>query len=489
MSAGSYVLLVHPAAVPEMEQYGTVLPVLGAQAAISNARQYLNLQSDEGVVISWIDFTADWYADNMKDDGGWSLEMIDSEQRCSGAFNWKASTDPSGGTPARQNSVSATLTDMQPPQIQRISVPDDHTIILYVSKSLGNISPVCAIEPAVAVSDIQLSGTHFDQILVSLQSSLQNGQWYDITITGDMADCSGYAVPAARFRLAMPQPADSLDVIINEILFQPLPGSFQFIELYNRSKKVVQTNDLQIALRNTSGTLSTPVALSNEPFLLLPGQYIVLSQNTEDVIRQFNADSPESFLRMSNMPTLTKESGQIVLLNRSLHIVDEVHYNIKEHTDLLTEPAGVSLERLNPDRNSLDATNWHTAAQTAGFATPGKQNSQYSEVTTGQNGVTVFPPVFSPDNDGVDDVLTISYQFEIPSLTADLIIFDAAGRRIRQLLKQNIIGTEGVITWDGLDDSRRKALTGVYVILLRVYNSHGFNKLFKVPTVLAGQRK
>jgi hypothetical protein len=354
---------------------------------------------------------------------------------------------------------------------------------------LENISPVCTFEPAVPVSDIQISGTHFDQMTVSLNNPLQDGQWYDITITGDMTDCSGYAVPTACFRFAMPQPVDSFDVIINEVLFQPLPGNSQFIELYNRSSKVVQMSDLQIALRNTAGTLSTPVVLSNEPFLLLPERYIVLSRNTEDVIRQFNADHTESFLQMPNMPTLTKESGKIVLLSRSLHIVDEIHYNIKEHTDLLSETTGVSLERLNPDRNSLDATNWHTAAQTAGFGTPGKQNSQYLDAATEKGGVTVFPPVFSPDNDGVDDVLTISYQFEIPSLTADLIIFDSAGRRIRQLLKQNIVGTEGVITWDGLDDSRRKALTGVYIILLRVYNSNGFNKLYKIPAVLAGQRK
>jgi hypothetical protein len=487
---GSFVLLVHPNAASDMAKYGATLPIIGAQAAISNTGQYLALRNNEGTMISWVDFTPDWYANDYKDDGGWSLELIDSGQPCSGAFNWKASIDRAGGTPGKENSVSAASTDMLSPVMQHIAVPDNHTIILYVSKSLENIAPKYAIEPPVPVSDAHIAGTHFDQLQITLQNPLQDGQWYDLSVAGDITDCAGYAVPPANFHFAVPQYADSLDVIINEILFQPLPDSYSFIELYNRSQKAIRVSDLQLAMRNGSGVLSTPVSLSDDPFLLLPGQYIVLSRNTDALIRQFNADNPECFLLMRGMPSLTRESGQIVLLNRSLRIVDEVHYSNSEHTDGLISTAGVSLERLNPDRNSLDPSNWHTAAQTTGFATPGKQNSQFVETTAAEpNSVTLRPEVFSPDNDGVDDVLNICYHFDIPALTADLIIFDSSGRRIRQLLRQKIAATEGVVTWDGFDDSHHKALTGVYIICFRAYNSQGFNKLFKIPCVLAGQRK
>jgi hypothetical protein len=347
----------------------------------------------------------------------------------------------------------------------------------------------CSIEPATTIADIRITGSHFDRIQLTLQEPLREDRWYDLSVTDGVRDCAGYAVPPAHFRFALPQRADSTDVVFNEILFRPLPESYSFIELYNRSQKAVRVNDLQIALRNSSGNLSSPVALSEEAYLLLPEQYLVISRNTDAIIRQFNVNNSDGFLQVPNMPSLTRESGMVVLLNRSLRIVDEIHYSLAEHTDALTETTGVSLERLHPDRNSLDPSNWHTAAQTAGFATPGQQNSQFTEATAGQSGVTLLPEVFSPDNDGIDDVLNICYRLEEPSTTVDLIIFDASGRRVLQLLKQQIAGTEGIITWDGFNDSHRRALTGVYIIYFHAYNSSGFDKSFKLPCVLAGKRR
>jgi hypothetical protein len=487
--AKSYLLLAHSGAVSSLETFGTVLPLLGAQSAISNTGQYLSLRDANGTIISWIDFTVDYYADDYKSDGGWALELIDPEQPCPGAFNWKVSADGNGGTPGKGNSVLAANADMQQPHIRRIAVDGNHTIILYASKPLGDISPVCSIEPATSLTDIRVAGNHFDRIQLTLQEPLQEGQWYDLSVTDGIRDCAGYAVPPAHFRFALPQKTDSTDVVFNEILFRPLPESHSFIELYNRSQKAVRISDLQLALRHSSGELSAPVALSEEDYLLLPGQYLVISRNTDAIIRQFNVHDPNCFLDVPDMPSLTKESGMVVLLNRSLQIVDEVHYSLSEHTDALTETTGVSLERLHPDRNSLDPTNWHTAAQTAGFATPGQQNSQFTEAAAAQSGVTLLPEVFSPDNDGIDDVLNICYRLEAPATTVDLIIFDASGRRVLQLLKQQIAGTDGVITWDGFNDSRRQAQTGVYIIYFHAYNSAGFNKIFKLPCVLAGKKR
>jgi len=278
--------------------------------------------------------------------------------------------------------------------------------------------------------------------------------------------------------------------VINEILFNPSNGGSTFIELYNRSKKAVQANDLQLALRNVNGGLSTPVELTDEPFLLLPGRYLVVSRNTDAVMQQFGATNRDAFLHMPRMPSLTRESGRIVLLNRSLRIVDEVHYDRRQHADFLNVGSGVSLERIHPDRSSFDPGNWHTAAQTAGFGTPGKQNSQYREPTeTGKAEVSLNPEVFSPDNDGFDDFLNINYRFDVPSLVGEVIIFDSAGRKIKNLVQQQLLGTEGTIIWDGSDNQGRKALTGIYIVYFQAYNSHGVQKIFKIPCVVAGKRK
>ncbi|MDR1155267.1 MAG: lamin tail domain-containing protein [Bacteroidales bacterium] len=489
--AGGYLLLVHPAAVPDLSGYGATLPVLGSLTAISNAGQYLQLGDSKGTVISWVDFTVDWYADPLKTDGGWSLEQINPELVCSVASNWEASTGKNGGTPGRKNSAHASVSGIQAPEIIRIAVPDAYTIILYVSNPLGNILPdVSLFTVNPPVSRVNIEGNHFDRLRLQLQSPLREGEWYDLSVAGGVTDCDGYDTPSAGFRFALPQYPDSLDVVINEILFNPVSGGYTFVELYNRSQKAVQAGDLQLSLRDASGKLSTPVALTDEPFLLLPGQYLVTSRNTDAVMQQYGAANRSAFLQMPGMPSLTRESGRLVLLNKSLRVVDEVHYNSKQHVDFLKTGSGVSLERLNPDHHSLDPGNWHTAAQTEGFGTPGRQNSQYiASGGTLSTEVSLNPDVFSPDNDGIDDVLNISYRFDVPSLTGEVIIFDSAGRKTRRLMHQQLLATEGTITWDGSDDKGRKALTGVYIVFFQAYNSNGVQKIFKKPCVLAGKQK
>jgi len=489
--AGGYLLLVHPNAVPDMSGYGATLPILGSLTSITNTGQYLQLRDRDGTVISWVDFTSDWYVDPLKSNGGWSLEQINPDLTCSVASNWRASTGRNGGTPGQKNSVYASTSSVPIPEVIRIAVPDVYTIILYVSNPLGNIVPEKSLFTMTpSVTQVSITGNHFDKLQLKLQSELRKGEWYDLSVSGGMVDCADYKTSSTNFRFALPQYADSLDVVINEILFNPVSGGSTFIELYNRSQKAIQANDLQLSLRNANGGLSTPVEVSDEPFLLLPGHYLVVSRNTEAVILQFGTTNRNAFLQMPRMPSLTKESGRIVLLNRSLRIVDEVHYNSKQHADFLNIGSGVSLERIHPDCRSLDPGNWHTAAQTAGFGTPGKQNSQYREPSDkGKAEVILNPEVFSPDNDGFDDFLNINYRFDVPSLMGEVIIFDSAGRKIKYLVRQQLLGTEGTIIWDGSDDQGRKALTGIYIVYFQTYNSEGVQKVFKIPCVIAGKRK
>ena len=489
--AGGYLLLAHSSAISNLSAYGATLPLMTSLTAITNTGQYLQLKDAEGSVISWVDFSSDWYDDPLKSNGGWSLEQINPDLTCSVASNWKASAGRNGGTPGQKNSVYAPVSGIQAPEVIRMATPDAYTIILYVSNPLGNILPdVSQFAMTPKVEQVIITGKNYDQLLLSLQSPMQEGEWYDMSVAGGVTDCAGYITSSVQFHFALPQYIDSLDVVINEILFSPVSGGSTFVELYNRSQKAVQANDLQLSLRNANGALSTPVPLTDDPFLLLPGQYLVVSRNIEFVMQQYGAGNRSAFLQMSRMPALTRESGRLVLLNKSLRVIDEVHYNSKQHADFLNSGSGVSLERMNPEHNSLDPGNWHTAAQTEGFGTPGRQNSQYlASIEAQQAEVSISPEVFSPDNDGIDDVLCINYRFKTPSLTGELIIFDSAGRKIRHLVRQQILSVEGTFFWDGSDDRGRIANTGIYIIYFQAYNSKGEQKIFKIPCVLAGFRK
>jgi hypothetical protein len=54
-------------------------------------------------------------------------------------------------------------------------------------------------------------------------------------------------------------PADALpgEWIINEILFNPRPNAFDYVEFYNKSNKIFDASKLYIANRNSNAVISS----------------------------------------------------------------------------------------------------------------------------------------------------------------------------------------------------------------------------------------
>jgi flagellar hook assembly protein FlgD len=147
----------------------------------------------------------------------------------------------------------------------------------------------------------------------------------------------------------------------------------------------------------------------------------------------------------------------------------------------------VALERISPLRPASDVTNWHSAAQSAGFGTPAMQNSQYNTVVPSKGKLGVAPEIFSPDNDGFDDVVTLSLDAIAPGYTANIQVYDANGRPIRHLAKNLLLGTSNYISWDGLTDDRLKAPLGIYIIVAELFDLNGQAETLKTTVVVAGK--
>ncbi|HMP86021.1 MAG TPA: hypothetical protein PKE63_02020, partial [Lacibacter sp.] len=146
---------------------------------------------------------------------------------------------------------------------------------------------------------------------------------------------------------------------------------------------------------------------------------------------------------------------------------------------------GVSLERINQAAATQREEKWTSAAKNAGYGTPTAQNSQFRQDLQVQGEVTVSPEVFSPDNDGFDDFLFISYRFPEPGYTMNVTIFDASGRPVKALLRNAYCGQTGTFRWDGLDDKFAKLPMGPYVVFTEIFNLQGKVKRFRNQVVLA----
>ena len=90
-----------------------------------------------------------------------------------------------------------------------------------------------------------------------------------------------------------------------------------------------------------------------------------------------------------------------------------------------------------------------TSGVTVGFATPGYRNSQWYGETKTNGRVEVVNEVFSPDNDGFDDMLAVHYHFDDPGTTMSLRIYTIEGIPMRDVLINESLAIEGDIFWDG----------------------------------------
>ena len=178
-----------------------------------------------------------------------------------------------------------------------------------------------------------------------------------------------------------------------------------------------------------------------------------------------------------------------VALNFQGNVVDEVKYKDDWHFKLIDNDEGVSLERIDPAGPSQNETNWHSAASTAGYGTPTYKNSQYKLLNGINATIGVTPKIFSPDNDGRDDIATIQYEVTEHGYVANITIFDAAGRPIRSLVRNGTLGLKGYWNWDGLDDKGNKLPVGTYIIFTEIFNLQGKKDRFKSTVVLARKLK
>jgi hypothetical protein len=73
-------------------------------------------------------------------------------------------------------------------------------------------------------------------------------------------------------------------------------------------------------------------------------------------------------------------------------------------------------------------------------------------------------------------------------LLAKARIFDDFGREVKTLFSNELIGTSGFFTWDGVNADQAKSPIGIYVLVLEVFSvDGGVNLAKKIPFTLAGK--
>jgi len=477
---GEYVIICDDNDEGQFTPYGKVI-TLTSLPSLNNSDEVISLWDADSNLIHTVHYFDSWYNDAVKQDGGWSLEMIDYNNPCGEYNNWSASTKWFGGTPGAENSIYASNPDLSLPELVSANALNDSTVVITFNEAvqLGSTS----INNGINISTITIIDN--SNIQLNLSDNLLNQTIYMVTVVGAY-DCVNNVIGANNTAdFALPEQGVDGDLVINEILFNPYNGGSDFVELYNNSDKYINLENWKLAnLDNDS--IDNYKSISDQPYLLKPRHFVLLSVDVNNIKEEYIDSEEDAFLQMESLPTYSNDEGAVYLINNNNEVMDNVNYNDDMHFALLNSTDGVSLERIDYNRPSNDNSNWHSAAEAVGFATPGYENSQYLTAEVGDE-ITVSPESFSPDNDGFDDVLNISYQFNEPGNVANIIIYDAKGRLVKNLVLNEYLGVTGTFSWDGINENNEKAAIGIYIVYAEVVNVNGDVKKFKKPCVVAGR--
>jgi len=486
---GQYAVVCGSTRVLQFASYGKVYGPTNFPS-LSNGGDQLVLRARDGRTLFEVNYSDSWYRDGRKKDGGWSLEMIDPNNYCAGAENWIASTDPIGGTPARTNSVRAANPDAKAPALLRALALNATTVRAYFSEKLDSTAAASlsryVLAPATAITRAAPVAPDFRQVDLTLGTPLTASRPLNLTVQ-TATDCAGNASgPLQSATFALPEAAVNGDVVINELLFNPRVGAVRFVELLNRSPKYLNLQGWQF-LRGRVNGKATATQITSGPLVMAPGQVLAFTTDVASIQAQYpTGHDPANLVEVPSLPSFA-DVDTVFLLNGSGMELDRLAYSKALHLSLLSTQEGVSLERIRASGASL-GSNFHSAASSVGYATPGRPNSQAQDELGGNQELTVTPEVFTPDDDGQQDFATLNFHLDQPGYAATVTVYDALGRLTRRLVRNETLPTTGFVQWDGVDDKGHKAAVGYYILLVELFRPSGGEKREYKKTVVLGAR-
>jgi hypothetical protein len=450
--------------------------------------------------IDSVVYQPDWGGQNGK-----SLERIDGSAPGISATNWGTSLDSHGSTPGRINSIARLDYDLS---IQRIfltcslvagntvelihvrvqnigrKIIDSIVVRLYADSNedmIGEQSeflfPCVSHSPLASLDSIEFSEVFPPALAGQVDILAVLDCWKDQRICNNVA--------LQKIQLSY----ESLSLVINEIMYDPLSGQNEWLEFYNRTSQPINLARWTFH-GNVSSSGTNLFLVSDSTLMVQPGGFAVIAADSSvcnlfPYLKSLDLSSCLSILGHSAGLSLNNEGDVLVLKDPTEKIIDSVVYSPRFHHPDVIDTHGRSLERINPNIDSNDPRNWSTCVNLQG-GTPGKTNSVLTTGTINNAVLSLTPNPFSPDGDGFEDFCTIHYNLPMKTSVLRVRIFDIKGRLVRTLADGELGSTQGDILWDGLDDMRHRTRIGVYIVLLEATDrTSGRNETAKTVAVVA----
>ncbi|NME67277.1 lamin tail domain-containing protein [Flammeovirga aprica JL-4] len=427
------------------------------------------LVNEEDEMIHSISYTLDYYHDQLKEEGGWSIEMRDLLSPCVGVENWQASENENGGTPGVKNSIEETVIDHQVPILEYAFVQEEENkVVLNFSEviALTSQTEIILDDEKILFDKVSLKGK---QLTIDLAFDI----FYQEVSISTITDCSGN-LNSTLMTSEILYPSLNEDVHLSEVLYDPSVLNTDFLEVYFNVKAGEYINLKEWSIgRVREGVIEQMVALSKVDDYLFSSCFMVFTKEQEKLLSFYPKIKKED-IREINLPSFPNEEGNVVLLYKG-EVHESYDYSEKHHQAFLNNTEDISLERIDFTVSSSNPNNWTSATESSGFATPTFINSRIvnHELNEGAGESLVFSSTLITTNgDGVDDYLKIENNSSSPLRILRMEIYDIHGRVIYPWLSNYELSSRDFVKWDGVDQEGRRVM-GKFLVYYQLVDHNG----------------
>lgn len=466
------VILTKTTAVSSFAKYGYTIGVAN-WPTLNNLGDVVSIFDPDHGLIHNVSYTNDWYDNMEKEEGGWSLELIDVHNFCGGDEVWSASINNSGGTPGKINSTVSSIPDLSIPVIEEAYAYRPDSILIRFSEALSNQLPFISLTPGY-VQHARFSSPDHREVLLNVEL-LESRTRYLLSLES-IIDCAGNINDRAEVELFLPEEALPGDVIISEVLFNPVNDGVDFIEVYNVSAKHISLYNWQ--LRGDG----QQVSLTSKK-LLAPYSFKVFTEDPTILVDDYPKAIISNIYQQS-IPTMVNLSGSLGLRDYEGLLVDSIHYDEDWHFPYLASIDGVSLERIDFALPGNISSNWASAPSTENYATPGYGKVKSSS-RNGEKILSIKPQVIVPNANGRDDFAIINLSLNSSGALATITIYNLQGQIIKVIANNLLVSGSTLFKWDGTDINGAIVPLGHYIIVAETISDSGSTEIVREKVVVA----
>jgi hypothetical protein len=335
---------------------------------LNNNGQTIFLTDNSMNTIDSVTYDNSWIIDKEKSEGGWSMELINPFNPCTGKNNWAMSENLNGGTPGFNNSVFNISPDTSPPGIIKSATIDDKTLQIWFNEIVDFIylDQLTVFEFPPDTPEPELIFTGFSNVqCLTFPDPLKPGKSLQVKVTG-VSDCWGNIIQDTVLYFGYGIEPEFNDILITEILADEIPSvglpESEYLEIYNTTDQLVSIGNSFIFTRSELYALPDQNLFPGEYYILIPGSKAELFKDYSNTII------------MDRFPRLNNDGKDLAIYNRVNGTIFSISYDRNWYKYMEKSNGGYSIEMIDIRNPCGDYKNW-TASESDNGGTPGDINS------------------------------------------------------------------------------------------------------------------